>query len=98
MTGPYFFEENGKPCNVNAQKYLLALKTCVIKELKERKKSIFQQDCATAHINKTVKNLLKKNVQKSNNFKELSFGVAGQFSRINTFRFLVVESHQSGNV
>ena len=77
IIGPYFFEENGKPCNVNAKKYLLALKTCVIKELKERKKltkSIFQQDGATAHINETdSQESFEKNVQKSNNFKELSF-------------------------
>lgn len=61
LLGPYFFEENQLPTTVNGVRYLQMLENFLIPELKKRRKltsTRFQQDGATAHITKPVKEFL----------------------------------------
>ena len=62
LLGLYFFEDgNGKPINVNGENYCAMLSDFLIPELKRRKKcskTVFQQDGATSHVTKPVKELL----------------------------------------
>lgn len=62
LLGPYFFEDgDGKPINVNGENYCAMLSDFLIPELKRRKKcskTVFQQDGATSHVTKPVKELL----------------------------------------
>ena len=61
LLGPYFFDDgDGKPINVNGENNCTMLSDFLIPEIKRRKKcskTVFQQDGATSHVTKPVKEL-----------------------------------------